>query len=138
MANSDTPQQPDKLAFTKKVWITGGILSLIIVLILLINTLFSVFLLVLAGVLAAIYFHGCADILKKYLRCPSGISVAISIIINILLLIAFFWFVGSRLSTQVSQLSDSLPTIIQNAKVQMSHSEIGNRVLGYLNSSGRN
>jgi hypothetical protein len=33
-------------------------------------------------------------------------------------------------------LSDSLPTIIQNAKVQMSHSVVGNKVLGYLNSSG--
>ncbi|MEO6843722.1 MAG: AI-2E family transporter [Ginsengibacter sp.] len=136
MADSDPSQQPDKLTFTKKVWIAGGIISLIIVFILLITTLFSVVLLILAGVLVAIYFHGCADILKKYLHCPSRLSVVISIITNVLLLIAFFWFVGDRLSTQVSQLSDSLPTIIQKAKVQMSHSAIGNKVLQYLNSSG--
>ena len=136
MTNSDSSQPRDKLAFTNKVWLTGGIFSLIIILILLIKTLFSVLLFILAGVLAAIYFHGCAGILKKYLRCPSGLSVAISIIINILLLVAFFWFVGSRLSTQVSQLSDSLPTMIQNAKVRMSHSAVGNKALSYLNSSG--
>ena len=136
MADSDDPQQPGKLVFTKKVWIAGGILSLIIVFILLINTLSNIFLLILAGVLVAIYFHGCADILKKYLHCPSRLSVVISIVINILLVIAFFWFVGSRLSGQVSQLSDSLPKIVQQAKVQMSHSAIGNKVLYYLNSSG--
>lgn len=136
MPITNTNHHQDNSGYIKKVWIAGGILSLITVLILLINTLFSVILLILAGVLVAIYFHGCADILKKYLHCPSGLSVVISVIINILLLIAFFWFVGSRLSTQVSQLSDSLPTIIQNAKAQMSHSEIGNKVLGYLNSSG--
>jgi predicted PurR-regulated permease PerM len=129
-------QQPAKLAFTKKVWITGGILALIVVCILLINTLFSVLLLILAGVLVAIYFLGFADILKKYLHCPARLSVVIAVIINIFLLIAFFWFVGDRLSTQVSQLSDSLPTIIQKAKTQMGQSAIGNRVLRYLNSSG--
>ena len=59
----------------------------------------------------AIYFLGFADILKKYLHCPARLSVVISVIINIFLLIAFFWFVGDRLSSQVSQLSDSLPSV---------------------------
>lgn len=136
MPITNTNHQQDNSDYTKKVWIAGGIISLIIVLILLINTLFSVILLILAGVLVAIYFHGCADILKKYLHCPSKLSVVISIAINILLVIAFFWFVGSRLSSQVSQLSNSLPTMIQQTKVQMSHSAIGSKVLAHLNSSG--
>jgi predicted PurR-regulated permease PerM len=112
MSITNTNHQQGNSGYIKKVWIAGGIISLIIVFILLINTLFSVFLLILAGVLVAIYFHGCADILKKYLHCPSGLSVVISIMTNILLVVMFFWFVGSRLSTQVSQLSDSLPIIV--------------------------
>ncbi len=136
MPITNNNHQQDNSGFTKKIWIAGGIVSLFVIFIFLIKTLFSVILLILAGVLVAIYFHGCADILKKYLHCPSKLSVVISVILNILLLIVFFWFVGDRLSTQVSQLSDSLPKIIQNAKVQMSHSSIGNKVLGYLNSSG--
>ena len=136
MSVTNSNHQQDNPGYLKKVWIAVGILSLIIVIILLIKTLFSVILLILAGVLVAIYFHGCADILKKHLHCPSRLSVVISIIINILLLIAFFWFVGDRLSTQVSQLSDSLPSIIQKAKVQMGNSAIGNKVLEYINSTG--
>ncbi|HEY5461902.1 MAG TPA: AI-2E family transporter [Hanamia sp.] len=135
MSIANTNQQ-DNSGYIKKIWIAAGIVSLFVVSIFLINTLFNVFLLILAGVLLAIYFHGCAGILKKYLHCPSRLSVVISLIINILLAIAFFWFVGSRLSSQVSQLSDSLPTIIKDAKVEMSQSAVGNKVLTYFNSSG--
>lgn len=137
MSDTDSgPKTDDKLTFSRKVWIAGSIFAIIVIFLFLINTLFSVFLLILAGLLVAIYFHGCADLLKIYLHCPSKLSVVISILLNILLVILFFWFVGSRLSKQVSQLSDSLPTIIQNAKLQMSKSEIGNKILVNLESSG--
>ena len=136
MPIANTNHQQENSGYIKKIWIAAGIVSLFIVFIFFINTLFNVLLLILAGVLLAIYFHGIAGILKKYLHCPPRLSVGISITINVLLVIAFFWFVGSRLSGQVSQLSDSLPSIIKNAKVEMSHSAIGNKVLMYFNSSG--
>jgi hypothetical protein len=73
----------DKLTFGRKVWIAGSIFAIIVIFLFLINTLFSVFLLILAGLLVAVYFHGCADLLKIHLHCPSKLSVVISIIINI-------------------------------------------------------
>lgn len=130
--------QSDKSVFTfsKKVWIVGGIFSFIIIVLLLINSIFNVFLLSLAGILIAIYFHGCASIIHRYFHWNKKLSLFISVLINILILVAFFWFVGARLQEQVSQLSDKLPTTIQNAKDHLNNSTVGSKVLNYLNKSG--
>ncbi len=126
----------DKLSYSKKIWIAGGILALLVILLLLFKTLFSVLLLTLAGALFAIYFHGCASFFKKYLHIPAGWSLALSIVINIVLLVAFFWFVGARLQQQISSLTDTLPTTINNAKAYLQKSTVGSKALDYLNSSG--
>jgi len=137
MADADNNQKEEqKLRFSKKVWITGWIAAFIIIVFLLLKTWLSVFLLILAGVLAAIYFHGCASLLKKYLHWPSKLSVVISVAVNILLLVAFFWFVGARLQDQVAQLSDTLPETIQNAKDQMNQSVLGSKLVNFLERSG--
>ncbi len=136
MPELNTDQSQDKLTYSKKVWIAGGILALLVVLLLLFKTLFSVLLLTLAGALFAIYFHGCASFFKKYLNVPSGWSLALSIVINIILLVAFFWFVGARLQQQVSALTDTLPQTIDNGKAYLQKTTVGSKVLDYLNSSG--
>ncbi len=136
MPDTNTHQTQDNLTYTKKVWIAGGILLLIAISFLLFKSLFSVLLLTLAGAVFAIYFHGCAGIVKKYLHLPAGWSLAISIVVNVILLIAFFWFVGARLQQQVSSLTDTLPTTIKNAKSHIQQSTTGRKVLGFLDSSG--
>lgn len=136
MPNTDATTPGKELSFSKKVWTAGGILSLIFIILYLFKLLLSVLFLVLAGVLIAIYFHGFAGLLKKYLHWPSKISVVVSVTINLLLLIGFFWFVGARLQQQISQLSDTLPETIQNAKDQMSQTAVGNKALQLLNSTG--
>ncbi len=136
MPNTNADQQKDTLSYTKKIWIAGGILSFIVVFLLLIKILFSVLLLILAGVIIAVYFYGCAGLLKKHLHLSSRLSIILSVAINILLLVGFFWFVGARLQQQISELSDTLPTTIEHAKSQMSQSTLGSKVLQYLNSSG--
>ncbi len=132
-ANSEKNKNQE---FSNKVWITGAILSLILVVLLLFKALFGVFLLVLAGVLMAVYFHGCAGLLRKWLHLPAKIAVLCSVLLNVILLVGFFWFVGARLQSQVSQLSDSLPTSIDHAKDWLKQYPAGNKAIGYLNSSG--
>lgn len=136
MNEIDSHQSGDSLIYQKKVWIAAGILTLVVILLLLFKTLFSVLLLTLAGALFAIYFHGCASFFKKHLHTSSGWSLAISIIINLVLLVAFFWFVGARLQQQVSQLTDTLPQTIDNGKAYLQKTTVGSKVLHYLHSSG--
>ena len=134
--DTDKTAEPGKLSFGKKVWIAGGIFALIVILILLFKTLFNVLLLSLAGILISIYFYGCAGILQRSLHFSLKLSILLSVIVNILLLVGFFWFVGARLQHQISELSETLPQTIQSAKAQMGQSAIGNKVLSYLNSTG--
>ncbi len=122
--------------FIKKVWITVGILSLVAVVLLLFKALFNILLLVLAAVLLATYFLGCADFLHKYLRLPSKLAVIFSVLLNIALVFGFSWFVGARLQQQIAQLSDTLPSTIDNAKQWMKQYPGGDKLLNYLNSSG--
>jgi predicted PurR-regulated permease PerM len=95
-----------------------------------------VVLLVFAGVMIAVFFHGFAGILQRNLHIGSKLSVVLSIVISLLLLIGFFWFAGARLQEQISQLSDTLPETIQNAKDKLNESSVGRKVLNFLNSSG--
>lgn len=122
--------------FDKKVWATAGVISLVVVVLLLFKALFNIMLLVLAGVLMAIYFLGCANLLNKYLHLPSKLAVVFSVLLNLVLVVGFLWFVGARLQQQISQLSDTLPSTIDNAKHWMKQYPGGDKVLNYLNSSG--
>jgi predicted PurR-regulated permease PerM len=136
MDKTNSSVQEQHLTYSKKVWIATGILALVVIILLLFQTLFSLFLLVFAGILIAVFFHGFAGLLRRYLHLPHTVSVVVSVLFNILLLVAFFWFVGNRLSQQITQLSDTLPTTVQNAKDKLNQSTIGRKVLDYLNASG--
>ncbi len=121
--------------YKRKVWIAAGIIALTIIVFLLFKALFSVILLTIAGILMAIYFHGCAGLLQK-IGVTSKLSVLLSVLLNVILLAGFFWFVGARLQQQVSQLSDRLPKTIQHAKEWMEQNPAGSKVLQFIRSSG--
>ena len=125
-----------KLSFARSVWIVVGIVSLAVIVLLLFKSLFSLVLLTLASVLMAVYFHGFAGLLKKYLHLSPKLSLVLSVVLNVLLLVGFLWFVGARLGQQVGELSDTLPQTIQQAKGQLSQSTIGSKILDYLDRSG--
>ena len=122
--------------YIKKNWIKWGILAFIVVFLLLFNAIVNILLLLLASALLAIYFHGFAGLLQRYLHLPAKISLIVSVIFNLLLLVGFFWFAGARLEAQITQLSDVLPSTVKNAKAQLDQSIIGRKALDYINSSG--
>lgn len=136
MAEENLNNHTDQSLFIKKVWITGGIALTFLVFFLLFKTLFSVLLLALAGILIAIYFHGSANIIHRKLHLSNGWSLAIAVTFNLLLMVAFFWFIGARLQSQVSQLSDTLPKTIRNAESKIDSTAIGGKILDYMRSSG--
>jgi len=115
--------------FQRKVWVTASIVVFIIVVLWLVKAIFNVLLLVLAGVLIALYFRGLAGLINRKLHIPQKGSLAIAVIGSLLLLIGFFWFAGTRIQQQVTQLSDTLPSAIENARQQLSQSTIGQKIL---------
>ncbi len=86
-------------------------------------------LLVLAGALIAVFFRGLSDLICRKTHWKNGICVAISVIGTLLLLAALFWLMGTKIQSQVTQLSETLPTTIENAKAQISKNPIGQKII---------
>jgi predicted PurR-regulated permease PerM len=117
------------LSYQKKVWIKGGIYALIIVLILLFKATFNVFLLILAGSLIAILFRGISGLICRKTKWKEGVCLAVSIIGTFLIAIGLFWLIGAKLQSQITQLNETLPKTIENAKSQLSQSQIGRTIV---------
>lgn len=121
--------------FKSKVWIAAGILLLIILIAYLFATLLNLLLLVLAGALMAIYFHGCADLLKRKLKIGSSYALILSVVFNVVVIGLFFWFVGDRLNSQLDELSTKLPQTVENAKQWLSEKPLGQKILNYATNT---
>jgi predicted PurR-regulated permease PerM len=130
----ETETNDRQLSFQKKVWITGGIFALIVVLLLLIKATFSVFLLILAGVLIAVFFRGLSGLICRKTKWKEGWCLAISVLGTLLLVIGLFWLIGSKVQSQITELSDSLPATIANAKQKLSQNPLGQRIINKASS----
>lgn len=123
-----------ELTYIQKVWQTVGIVALLVAAILIARVAFNVLLMAMAGVLIATYFHGLADIIQRRTKMRRRFAMIISIAGSFILLGVLLWFMGTKIQTQVSQLSASLPHTISNVKNQLSKSSLGQKVLDGLSS----
>ncbi len=124
----------DGLSYQKKVWIKGGIYALIVIVILLFKATFSVFLLILAGALIAIFFLGLSGLICRKTRWKHGICLAIAVIGTLILITGLSWLIGAKIQAQVAELSDSLPATIKNAKSQLSQNPVGKKLVEKMSS----
>jgi predicted PurR-regulated permease PerM len=115
--------------FQKKVWVATAIIALVVILLWIIKAIFNVLLLLFAGSLIAIFFVGLAGIIERKFGIKNGLSLVISIIGSLLLLIGFFWLAGNAISTQISDLKETLPSAVENVKAKLAQSGLGRRVL---------
>ena len=120
--------------FSHKVWIAGGIFALIVVLLLLLKATFSVFLLILAGVLIAVFFRGLTGIFQRKTGWKDGVCLTISILGTLLLAGLLIWLLGSKVASQVTQLTETFPSTIENARTWMEKSPIFQKVAEKLSS----
>jgi predicted PurR-regulated permease PerM len=119
------PQEKQELSYIGKVWQTVGIVALLVVAILIIRVAFDILLMVLAGALIAVYFHGLGDAIQRRTKLKRRPAMLISIIGSVILLGALFWFMGTKIQVQVSELSNTLPTTLNNAKVKLAQTSLG-------------
>jgi predicted PurR-regulated permease PerM len=136
MTQKNEPQKnsENNLSFQKKVWIATGILALAIIVLLLLKVTFSVFLLVLAGTLIAIFFRGLSNLIQRKTKWKEGICVAISIIVTLLIVAGLFWLIGAKVEGQIAELMETLPKTIENAKAKLNDSSIGEKIVDKLSS----
>lgn len=117
------------LTFSKRVWIICGIVALFGFLLWFFMVTFSVFLLILAGVLIALFFHGFAGMIQRKLHVPQKASLLVSVILTFVIIILVSWFMGSTIENQVIELAKTLPSTINNAKQQLTTTTFGQKLL---------
>jgi predicted PurR-regulated permease PerM len=122
-------------SFTQKVWIAGGIVAFIVVMLLLLKETFSVLLLILAGTLIAVYFRGLSDLIQRKTKWKSVLCLAISIVGSLLLIALVSWIIGAKVQAQIVEMSDTLPKTIEKTKDQMNQSALGKKFVEKLSSS---
>jgi len=136
MQQKNEPQinTENNLPFQNKVWITAVIFAFIITVLLVIKATFSVFLLVLAGSLIAIFFRGLSAFIQRKTKWKEGLCVAISIIGTLLIVAGVFWLIGAKVQGQIAELMETLPKTIENAKAKLNDSSIGEKIVNKLSS----
>jgi len=135
MQNS-TNHSGDRYSFPQKVWIASGIVAFVMLVLLFLQTTFSVLLLVLAGALIAVFFRGLSALLRRKTGWKEGLCLAFSVIGTLLLVALLFWLIGARVQEQAVQLSDTLPATVSKAKAQLAQNPFGHKLLQKLSSPG--
>jgi len=118
--------------FTKKVWIIMGIITLLVVLIFILRAAFNVLLMVFAGSLLAIYFHGLAHLLERKTKLSHRWSLLTGIFLTLMLIGSLFWFLGAKISVQVGELTQDIPKILADVQERLGRTDIGRKLLYYL------
>ena len=119
--------------WAQKVWVAGSILALMVVLLLLLQATFSVWLLVLAGVLIAVFFRGLSHLICSKTGWKESVCLPVSIMGTLALLVLLIWIMGATVQSQAAQLSKTLPQTVENAKSQLSQSALGKKLVEKAN-----
>lgn len=125
----------DLRLFSRKVWITVGIIATLVISIFIIKAAFNVLLMIFAGALIAIFFHGLAGVICRYIKIKYNWCVLFSVTITIAMITLMFWFLGAKISEQAGEISKDMPTVINEIKEKLGNSGIGRRILDYVSGT---
>ncbi len=135
----DRKPNPEKasgkeLTYIEKVWHTVAIVALLVVSILIARVAFNVLLMILAGSLISVYFHGLGDLIERKTKWSRKVSMTISVAGTFLILGGLLWIMGTTIQGQIATLSESLPETINNLKAKLGQGPIGAKILQYFGS----
>ncbi|MEC5167373.1 putative PurR-regulated permease PerM [Flavobacterium sp. PL11] len=125
----------NNLSFHSKVWITVGIVALSTIILLILKITFSVFLLILAGTLIAVFFRGISNFIHRKTKWKDGLCTGLSIFGTLLIVAGLFWLIGTRVESQFDELIETLPKTIDNVKNQLQDTTIGNKIINKISSN---
>ena len=86
-------------------------------------------LLLFASVLTAQMFHGFSMVLKRRLRLPFGIALALAVVLPLLALVIIFGLFGTLMVEQFTLLAKQLPASLKLAQDWLASSETGREII---------
>lgn len=115
--------------FDQRVWKTVGITAFTVIVLLIVYKVFNAFLLLLAASLIAVFFRAVAAKIQQWTGWKNGISLTLSIVGTFLIVGLFFWLMGAKVQSQVTEMQDKVPQMIENAKDYLNQSDIGKKIV---------
>lgn len=91
-------------------------------------------LLILAAVLVAAWFRGTSYFISDRFNVPEWLSFTIVIVATLGVVALISWTIGSKISEQFSELQESLPALLNNAREFVSQFGWGERLISETNS----
>ena len=129
-----TTTSANEKRFNNRVWTVCFIVTFFVLLIWFFQATISVFLLVLAGALIALYFHGLAGWLQRLTHLSKGYALIISVLITFVLIGGFLWLAGYKIGQQIDQLTNTLPTSASELHQRLKSFPLGTKLEGLLSS----
>jgi len=134
--NDDFQNSESGYTLPQKIWLKGGIYAFIVIILLFLKATFSVFLLILAGALIALFFHGFSSLICRRTKWKPGVCLAVAVLITVLLLAGLSWLVSTKVQSQIEELSNTLPSAFENTKNQLSQNPIGKKIVDKISAPG--
>lgn len=126
--------QEKEYSFINKVWITVGIVVLTAIVLGIVGATFSVFLLIFAGILIAVFFRGLSGLVQRKTKWNENLCVYISILSTLIFIAAFFWLIGAQIETEVNELSETIPKTVEKLRERIEGNKFGDRAIDSVTS----
>ncbi len=122
-------------SYSSKVWTTVGITLFMVVMFLIFYKTFNAFLLLLAASLIAVFLRSLSGKIQKWTGWKSGVCLALTIVLIVMVAGSFFWLVGTEVGNQLEELQKTIPHMVENAQDYLNKSEIGRKVSDYISNT---
>jgi len=122
--------------FIQKVLITVTIIAAIVLLVWGFIYVIDVILLLFGAILLAIFLHGLANILRRYLRLSEGISVLLVSALLVAVIALSAWLLAPSVAEQVQHLRQELPESAKKVSQFLSNYSWGRLILEQMPTSG--
>lgn len=118
--------------FEHKVWIAASITALFIIVLLFFNATARLFILILAGGTIALYFRGLSKFINFHLGWKSNLCLVFSIVGSIFMSLGILFLSGATVSSQIADLQQNLPEMLEDVKRSLQSSSIGHEFIKHI------
>ena len=121
--------------FAKRVLINISLVLLVVLLLVFVMYVIDVVLLLFGAILVAIFLHGLAQIVRRYLRFGEGTSVLLVAAVLVSVLALSIYLLAPSIAEQIRVLREDLPKSIENVATYLSNLSWGRLILEHLPST---
>ncbi len=126
------PHTAQQASFLRRTLIAVTIVAVTVVVLWLLWQALDLFLLVFGGILLAVFLRTLSDGLKRITHLPDKVSLSVVIILLLALVVATGWFLGPRIGSQFTQLTQNLGSATADVRRALLQFSWGEQLLLWL------